>query len=260
MPSWIAKGATQGDMAAPEVSTLRPPRLPTDLTGVTLQAQEQMPKRSRDQRPRSRPPRGPAGHASPPRRGAADFDLTGAAASAAMRGGIPARAHLDSVPPPPESRRSHSVFPEVGFVVDETARAQLEANLVNLANLRKQLTRQMQGQLVDLAVLIAERVIAKELETPGPTLRALVAEGLEALTHQDQLLIRLGQAFEPHLESLKSALSVQAPHAEVVMDGNLDPYACILHSELGRVDESIDQRLKTILGLAQETLAEADDE
>ncbi len=257
MPSWIAKGATQSAALVPDVSTLRPPRLPTDLAHGALQNdQERHPRADRQRRPRSAPPR--AEHSHRDRHGAGDFDLTGAAAAAAMRGGPSALGSVDASAP--ESRRSRSVFPEVGFGVDETARAQLEANLVTLATLRKQLARQMQDQMVGLSALIAERVIAKELQTPRETLKALVAEGLEALTHQDQLLIRLGQAFQPHLESLQATLSVQAPHAQVVVDENLDPFACILHSELGRVDESIDQRFKTILGIAQETLAEADDE
>ncbi len=242
----------------PDVSTLRPPRLPADLGQVTLRhnEEERHPRVERRPRTRSSPPR--AEHAHKDRHAVPDFDLTGAAAAAAMRGGPNARTNVDAAVP--ESRRSRSVFPEVGFGVDETARAQLEANLLNLANLRKQLARQLQDQMVELSALIAERVIAKELQTPRETLKALVAEGLEALTHQDQLLIRLGQAFQPHLESLQATLSVQAPHAQVVIDENLDPFACILHSELGRVDESIDQRFKTILGIAQETLAEADDE
>ena len=106
---------------------------------------------------------------------------------------------------------------------------------------------QTASQLGELATIIARRVIAHEISLNPNIVAGLVSEGLSALGAHDRVLVRVGSAFEAARENLARRLADRGAHAEVRFDSSLSEYGCVVETELGRVDESIESRIATLL-------------
>ena len=75
----------------------------------------------------------------------------------------------------------------------------------------------------------------------------MVREGLEALGKHDRVVIRLGQGFESQRASLEQRLLDRGARAEVRIEPQLPDHACLIETDLGQVDESVETRLATLL-------------
>jgi len=125
--------------------------------------------------------------------------------------------------------------------------------LEELAAARARLLFETREQLAELAGLIARRVIARELALDPRLVVGLVQEGLEALGAYDQVTVRLGAWFESARDDLSARLRSRGIALEIVLDPTLPPDGCVVETELGRVDESLETRLDHLLrGLASE--------
>ena len=103
------------------------------------------------------------------------------------------------------------------------------------------------SQLAELAAVIARRVIAREISLHPELVCDLVREGLEALGKHDRVLVRLGSGFESQRSSLAQRLGDRGSRVEVRVESNLPEHACLVETELGQVDESVETRLATLL-------------
>ncbi len=63
----------------------------------------------------------------------------------------------------------------------------------------------------------------------------------------DRVLVRIGRAFSAARANLEVRLADRGAHSEVRLDPHLPEYGCIVETELGRVDESIEERIATLL-------------
>jgi flagellar assembly protein FliH len=139
-------------------------------------------------------------------------------------------------------------------MVDQiTPRAEAEAIQAVVAAVRagaaeraEQLLR-AESQLVDLAIAIARRVIAREVSLDPSIVRGLVREGLGALGDRDQVVVRVGTFFSEAVDELKAELVDEHLDARVVVDPALAHCGCVVETKLGEVDESIDERLGVLL-------------
>lgn len=103
------------------------------------------------------------------------------------------------------------------------------------------------GQLATLAAMIARRVIARELEVAQGVLTNLVREALDALSEQTEVRVRVGRGFSGAVDGLEQSLAAEVSGLKVLIDPSLDDYACLVETELGQVDESIESRLEKLL-------------
>jgi hypothetical protein len=190
-----------------ELPSLRPPPLPSEF--VDAIRQELDPERA------SRPPRASE---MPPR--------------------MPSR-------PPAENIQAAVVPPEP--IVDPVATAAFEEAVELLVLERSRVLEQTASQLGELATIIARRVIAHEISLNPNIVAGLVNEGLAALGAHDRVLVRVGRSFAESCASLAVRLADRGAHAEVRVDPSLHDFGCIVETELGRVDESIESRISTLL-------------
>lgn len=116
-----------------------------------------------------------------------------------------------------------------------------------LAQSRSDVLDATAGQLAELAATIARRVIAHELSVSPEVIDGLVREGLEALGEHDRVVVRVGSGFATAVEVLRHRLSRNGQRAEVRVDPDLSEFGCVVETELGVVDESIDSRLAALL-------------
>lgn len=132
-------------------------------------------------------------------------------------------------------------------IVDAEATAAFERAVELLCVERARVLEQTAGQLGELATIIARRVIAHEISLNPQIVAGLVKEGLAALGAHDRVLVRVGRLFAESCAALEVRLADRGAHAEVRLDPSLPEYGCIVETELGRVDESIETRIATLL-------------
>jgi flagellar assembly protein FliH len=123
----------------------------------------------------------------------------------------------------------------------------LEAALHDLEATRTTMLEASERQLVELAFVIARRVVAREIATDPATMLELAREGITALTERDAVTVRVGapldeQALSTFFERTRS----KAKHFQVERDESLSPGQCVVETDLGRVDESVDVRLSNL--------------
>lgn len=139
------------------------------------------------------------------------------------------------VPAPADQAPGQDVFAELG---DAIIALELE---------RRELLKDSESAVLTLVRVVTERVLARELKDDSELARRLVREGLSALEESTHTSILLGYGFESQAQALSERLTREGVHAEVAIDDTLEPYACLLRSSLGSVDESLTTRLDAIL-------------
>ena len=162
------------------------------------------------------------------------------------------RSELPHAPPPPPASSAENppvaaaVEPPVPSIDPALVHA-LEHAVLLLAAERERVLSETAGQLAQLAVLIARRVIGRELTLDPSLVRGLVREGIEALGQHDRVSVRLGAGFAPLQERVEEDLRSSGAKLDVRFDASLEEYGCLVETELGQVDESIESRLETLL-------------
>jgi len=214
-PSWLP--SSQRAQAKRDSPSLKPPRLPSEFVDAVRQELGEMPQQER----RSMRPSEAAGQRPP------------------------------SLPPPADAfpanePRPLTVAPVVATVDPELTHAFEEA-LELLIHERQRVFEQTASQLAELAAVIARRVIAREISLHPQLVFDLVREGLDALGKHDRVVIRLGQGFEGQRAALEQRLLDRGSRAEVRVEPQLSDHACLVETDLGQVDESVETRLATLL-------------
>ncbi len=216
-PSWLR--ASEQKLPGREPPPLKPPRLPSESVDAVRQELGDMPV------PERRPLR-PSPEAE---------------SVAAVR---------PPTMPPPEAFPAAEPRPltaaPVPGVGPELAHA-FEGAVELLAHERQRVFEQTASQLAELAAVIARRVIAREISLHPALVFGLVREGLDALGKHDRVLVRLGQGFESQRTALEQRLLDRGSRAEVRVEPQLPEHACLVETELGQVDESVESRLATLL-------------
>ncbi len=215
-PSWMPAARPRGASRKEEQITpqsLKPPPLPSEFVDAIRQELE--PERaSRPVRASEMPPRMPS---------------------------MPAPA------PPPAVQAEPAEPGPVQLIVDPEATRGFEEAIELLVAERSRVLEQTASQLGELATIIARRVIAHEISLNPNIVAGLVHEGLSALGAHDRVLVRIGSAFSEARANLELRLADRGAHAEVRLDPSLTEYGCVVETELGRVDESIESRIATLL-------------
>jgi hypothetical protein len=212
-PSWLPAARGRSVRKEEQLPSLKPPPLPSEFVDAIRQELE--PERaSRPPRASEMPPRTPSIPAPAP---------------------LP-NVHADAAEPGP-----------VQLIVDPEATHAFEQAVELLVAERSRVLEQTASQLGELATIIARRVIAHEISLNPNIVSGLVNEGLAALGAHDRVLVRMGSAFAEARANLEQRLADRGAHAEVRLDPSLSEYGCVVETELGRVDESIESRIATLL-------------
>lgn len=264
-PTWV--GASQ--RARSSLSTLRPPKLPSNLVSDLVEFGEteaeafavgSQHEESQRSYPRGFNPdlearargelRGDDGPWHDPeeyRREITPPPPRGPSASG-LDEGLEMRAALEavmaSVPPPGRAAAVPQIDPAA---LQDTALAELRSALEASLGLHDDWLRESEDQLVELLGVIARRVIAREVRMDPGLVRSLVREGLEALGGADRVVVRLGQAFSGAAEQLSDELESSGQNCQVFVDPELSRHGCVIETAFGRVDETLEARLDQVL-------------
>ncbi len=130
---------------------------------------------------------------------------------------------------------------------EEEAVAAIRAAVEQFAVERAQALVLAETELVELVKVICKRVVLRELNSSTAVVEGLIQEGLEALGRGDRVTVKLGPFFADVLEHISENLRHKGIDCVVVIDPGVGSYGCLLETELGRVDESVETRLDVLL-------------
>jgi flagellar assembly protein FliH len=215
-PSWLP--SSQQRQMRRDSPSLKPPRLPSEFVEAIRQELGEMPPQER----RSRLPPDP--------------ELSQALGPPTLPPPAPV---VTAEPRPPTVAPMPIVDPELCQAFEEAVEL--------LTHERQRVFEQTASQLAELAAVLARRVIAREISLHPALVFDLVREGLDALGKHDRVLVRLGPGFESQRVALEQRLQDRGSRAEVRIEPQLPEHACLVETELGQVDESVETRLATLL-------------
>jgi hypothetical protein len=226
LPSWLAQRYQGSSRQEPRIGPN--PRVPADIAASAAKEAAAGPPRPMfgPLAPRtSKPTARPASHA-PTERGEEPVGITPAELAELLA----ERSALE------EARRS-----------TDTLASAMSRAIAELELARERALDELHQPLVELAALIARRIISRELTLDPSVVVELVREGLQALADRRPLRVRLGGGFASALERVHDMLAEHGTGIEVVLDQDLDTWGCLVQTDIARVDESIEARLDLLL-------------
>lgn len=158
-----------------------------------------------------------------------------------------ARSLRPSELPPPGFAPTGFAPPVAEARPDPGLERAFRAAIEQMAGMRSKVLEAAAHELAALAAIIARRVIARELKLAPEILEDLVREALEALSEQDRIRVRVGRGFQNAVDGLEQKLAGRGGNFRVVIEADLADYDCIVETELGQVDESVEKRLEKLL-------------
>jgi type III secretion protein L len=129
------------------------------------------------------------------------------------------------------------------------AHAQSEAikHVLEAQKQARELLAASELRIVELAVSIVAR-IAPRLDQ-GELVSALAAEGLAAIREERHICVRISSAAEKSTRAMLDRWQGAHPEVEtveLVIDPLLDPMACVVETELGRIEVGLSAQLETV--------------
>jgi flagellar assembly protein FliH len=236
LPEWLEPDPETG----PDTSTLYPPELPQRARESLAPILESLPPA-----PTAR------GASSAPRPSVPPPAPRHAGLEHATPSVFPRAESAPSVPPPAdgrgEGRRSDTLVEQLAPRVEEEALEALLESIKNFNVARALQLEEAERELSSLVPLIVRRVLARQISLEPGLVLGLITEGLGALAQSDTLNLRLGSFFADALPWLEQQLATRGVRCVARIDPTLSRYGCVLETELGRVDESLETRLDRIL-------------
>jgi flagellar assembly protein FliH len=143
-----------------------------------------------------------------------------------------------------ESTIRTEVDAQIARVIDPW-REQLQQSLEELTTLRSETFRQAESELVTLAIEIARKVIHREVATDSQIVSGLARVALSRIPKRAPATIHLHPDDLTYLESNLDKL--QSGHSlTLVVDHSIGRGGCVVHTELGDVDATIEQQFAEI--------------
>jgi flagellar assembly protein FliH len=120
----------------------------------------------------------------------------------------------------------------------------LNASVTEVLSMRSDLRRRAEQDVVRLALLIAKRVLHRQLSVDETALVGIARVVFERLTRSESYRVTVHPQFAP---AVASALpGNHAAHVQIEPDPDCAPGTLIIHSSEGTIDASVDAQLEEI--------------
>lgn len=130
----------------------------------------------------------------------------------------------------------------------EQSASEFVETLANAYHKRDQTLRDIEPEVLKLAVKIAEKIIGRELQTDRKAIADTVAAALRNVRQQERLIIRVNPGDLATVEEFKSSLNHagRATFLDFEPDPKISSGGCIIESEVGTVDARLETQLKIL--------------
>jgi flagellar assembly protein FliH len=125
----------------------------------------------------------------------------------------------------------------------------LENTLRELDGVRTRLRRQLEQEVVALALQVARKVIRHELTVSQETILAVVKEALDSLEDPGKIAIRLHPEDLKHVRSASDQLTSVLDNLEHIhweADPGITCGGCYIQTEYGEIDARIEEQLRAV--------------
>jgi flagellar biosynthesis/type III secretory pathway protein FliH len=124
--------------------------------------------------------------------------------------------------------------------------------MADLEQERETLFRQRELILLDLVLLVTEKLVAQELTQNPEAIRSIIEEGFRQVTHLEGLRLLVSP---PDYEILRQEnLASWPPEVALVADGTVSPGGFRLVTALGEVDGTRETRWALVVQAVQQAL------
>lgn len=147
-------------------------------------------------------------------------------------------AALPSLRPMVSMRPTHAPAGDAAEVV--ALRASLDAALAASSKARQEILESSERDLVDLALVVAARVVGRELRTDPNLIAGWVREGVAGLVAEDDVTVTVSPDVA---EALGAGAGVGY---RLVVDVTLAPLSCVVRGRYGKVDVGAETRLRLL--------------
>lgn len=166
------------------------------------------------------------------------------------RGGSPPSAAGTEVAPPELGRAP-------GVTAPPLSAGQLAKALHELHQLRERVLAQSHTEIIELAQILAQRVLGREVSMAPDAIAELAAQALREARGAQSVSLHVNPVHVPALQKALPELSEAANTAlAVVPDNDLAPADLVLETEIGNIDARIATQLANLASVMTE-LAEA---
>jgi len=142
---------------------------------------------------------------------------------------------------------------------EEVGRRALEEVVKRLQNLvntleqdREDLFRQREGVLLELAMIVGEKLVARELSLHPEAIRQIIEEGFRLTAHQEGLRLLVSPPDYAVLQ--QENLEAWPPGVALLADGTVSPGGFRLETSLGEVDGTLETRWARVVQAVQQAV------
>ena len=125
------------------------------------------------------------------------------------------------------------------------ARAPIAALISGFEVQRSEYYAQVEGEIVQLALSIAAKILHREAQVDPMLLAALVRVAVERMREGSSVVVRVGAGRGESWKQYFAAIPSMS-HVEVVEDEQLSDHDCMLETELGSANFGLDTQLKEV--------------
>ena len=125
------------------------------------------------------------------------------------------------------------------------ARAPITALIAGFEEQRSEYFANVEGEIVQLALSIAAKILHREAQVDPMLLAALVRLAIERMREGSSVTIRVGRGRGESWKRYFAAIPSMA-HVEVAEDEQLSDQDCVLETELGSANFGLDSQLKEV--------------
>jgi flagellar assembly protein FliH len=141
---------------------------------------------------------------------------------------------------------------EVGRRALEEVVKRLQNLVATLEQDRKSLFQQREGVLLDLVILVSEKLVSRELSLHPEAIRQIIEEGFRQVAQQEGLRLLVSPLDYEVLQ--QENLDSWPPGVELQADGTISPGGFRLESSLGEVDGTRETRWSLIIQAVHQAL------
>ena len=138
---------------------------------------------------------------------------------------------------------------ELGTKKIEPLISSIKEALIQLDAIREETYQQIEKEVVDLALAIAQKVICREISTDPETVVCVAKEALAKVDDQGKIKIKMNPSDMQFINETKYQLSnliADVDHVTFEAEESIQSGGCIIETELGEIDARIEKQLQAI--------------
>ncbi|UCF94134.1 MAG: flagellar assembly protein FliH [Desulfobacterales bacterium] len=130
-----------------------------------------------------------------------------------------------------------------------TVLASLNETLCQLGNVRQEITHQIEKEVVELALAIAQKILSQKIAINPEVVLGVVREALQRVEDSGPVKIKMNPRDLEALQESRIQLSdflPDAPNARFESEASITRGGCLIETDLGDIDARIEKQLQAV--------------